>query len=107
MNKVAGRRLLELAAKRVTHASGEIGPFTTLGKPGACLIFVIFITLKCFEASKFNTQKFINFVKKINPRQNTVKTLPDGATCISYKFSHQMAPLALLPNLVTRWRHMH
>ena len=50
MNRVAGRRLLELAAKRVTHASGEIGPFTTLGKPGACLIFVIFITLTCFEA---------------------------------------------------------
>ena len=32
---------------------------------------------------------------------------PDGATCISSKFGHQMAPLALVPILVTRWRHLH
>ena len=31
----------------------------------------------------------------------------DGATCIRSKFGHQMAPLALVTNLVTRWRHMH
>ena len=30
---------------------------------------------------------------------------PDGATCISCKFGHQMAPLALVANLATRWRH--
>ena len=30
----------------------------------------------------------------------------DGATCISYKFGHQMAPLALVPNLTTRWRNL-
>ena len=36
MNKVGGRRFLELATKRVTHASSsKIGPFTTLSKPGA------------------------------------------------------------------------
>ena len=34
VNKVGGRRFLELATKRVTHASSsKIGPFTTLGKP--------------------------------------------------------------------------
>ena len=27
---------------------------------------------------------------------------PDGATCINSKFGHQMAPLELVPNLVTR-----
>ena len=34
---------------------------------------------------------------------------PDGAraTCISYKFGHQMSPLKLVPNLVTRWHHVH
>ena len=32
---------------------------------------------------------------------------PDGATCICYKFGHQMAPLTLVTNLVTRWRHLH
>ena len=30
----------------------------------------------------------------------------DGATCISYKFDHQMAPLALVPNLATKWQNM-
>ena len=28
---------------------------------------------------------------------------PGGATCISKKFDHQVAPLALLGNLSTRW----
>ena len=32
---------------------------------------------------------------------------PDGATWISSKFGHQMAPLALVQNLVTRSRHLH
>ena len=27
--------------------------------------------------------------------------------CIGYKFGHLMASLALVPNLVTRWHHMH
>ena len=31
----------------------------------------------------------------------------DGATCISCKFGHQMAPLALVANLATRWHHLH
>ena len=31
----------------------------------------------------------------------------DGATCISSKFGHLMAPLALVPNFATRWRHSH
>ena len=31
---------------------------------------------------------------------------PDGTTCISCKFDHQMAPLALAPNLATTWRHL-
>jgi len=30
-----------------------------------------------------------------------------GDTCISSKFGHQMTPLALFLNLVTRWRHLH
>ena len=32
---------------------------------------------------------------------------PDGAICISSKFVHQMAPLALVANLATRYRHLH
>ena len=32
---------------------------------------------------------------------------PDGVTCISCKFGHQMAPLTLVTNLVNRRRHMH
>ena len=32
---------------------------------------------------------------------------PGGAICISCKIVHQMAPLALVPNLATRWSHMH
>ena len=35
-SKLVAIFLLEIATKRVTHASsGKIGPFTTLGKPGA------------------------------------------------------------------------
>ena len=30
-----------------------------------------------------------------------------GTTYISCKFGHQMAPLALVANLATRWRHLH
>ena len=32
---------------------------------------------------------------------------PVGATCIRCKFCHQVAPLALVPNLATRWCHLH
>ena len=32
---------------------------------------------------------------------------PDGATCISCKFGHQMAQLGLVQNFVIRWRHLH
>ena len=31
---------------------------------------------------------------------------PDGATCISYKFDYQMAPLASVTNLATKWHHL-
>ena len=27
--------------------------------------------------------------------------------CISWKFDHQVAPLTLVENLATRWRHLH
>ena len=30
-----------------------------------------------------------------------------GTTYISCKFGHQMAPLALVANMATRWRHLH
>ena len=33
--------------------------------------------------------------------------LPDGTTCISCKFDHQMVPLALVAKLATRWRYLH
>ena len=32
---------------------------------------------------------------------------PDGATCIGCKFGPQMAPLALVTNLTTRWCNLH
>ena len=32
---------------------------------------------------------------------------PDGTTCISSKYGHQIAPLALVTNLITRWRPLH
>ena len=30
-----------------------------------------------------------------------------GTTCISWKFSHQVTPLAIVGKLAIRWRHMH
>ena len=32
---------------------------------------------------------------------------PDGTTLISSKFGHQIAPLALVQNLVIRWSHLN
>ena len=32
---------------------------------------------------------------------------PDGATCIDYKFSHQVALLESVAILATRWCHLH
>ena len=32
---------------------------------------------------------------------------PDGATCIGLNFGHQVALLALVASLATRWRHLH
>ena len=32
---------------------------------------------------------------------------PDGATCISYKVGHQMAPLAFVTKLAARWHFLH
>ena len=32
---------------------------------------------------------------------------PGGATCIDYKFSHQVAPLVSVANWVTKWHHLH
>ena len=32
---------------------------------------------------------------------------PGGVTCIRKKFGHQVAPLALVRNLATRWRQLH
>ena len=32
---------------------------------------------------------------------------PDGANCISSIFDHQMASLALVANMATRWHHLH
>ena len=32
---------------------------------------------------------------------------PGGATCIRYRLSHQVAPLASVGNLVTRWCHLY
>ena len=32
---------------------------------------------------------------------------PDGTTCISSKFGHQMVPLVLVANLAIRWHHLH
>ena len=32
---------------------------------------------------------------------------PDSSCCISSKFGHEMAPLTLVTNLVTRWRLLH
>ena len=31
----------------------------------------------------------------------------DGNICFRYKFGYQMAPLALVAKLSTRWRHLH
>ena len=41
---------------------------------------------------------------------NSIELVSSSArvtTCICWKFSHQVAPLALVRNLATRWRHMH
>ena len=34
-------------------------------------------------------------------------TFIDCTTCIDCKFGHQAAPLALVPNFATMWRHLH
>ena len=39
--------------------------------------------------------------------QHFVLLAPSGATWIGFKFSHQMAPHALVPILATRWRFLH
>ena len=42
-----------------------------------------------------------------SPDDQILNQFHDGATCISSKFGHQMAPHSLVVNLATRWHHLH
>ena len=54
----------------------------------------IFVTKHCqFSANS------TNFGHQMAP--------PGSATCITYKFGHQVTPLTLSLNLATRWSHLH
>jgi len=51
---------------------------------------------------------FHNLSKSLSWNSSNLKVWPpDGATCIDYKVSHPVAVLALVPNFVTKWRHLH
>ena len=51
--------------------------------------------------------KFSNNMAPLAFKFSCIYWAPDGATCISCKFGHQMAPLAIVINLTTRWHHLH
>ena len=64
-----------------------------------------------------NTNTNANTIQRwLKQKYNTIKTCnsskhkkwpTDGATFFGSKFGHQVAPLALVINLSTRWRHLH
>ena len=53
-----------------------------------------------FSSSRGETKN--NFSPRISRDRDSCQGLPDGATCISSKFGHQMEPHALVANLATR-----
>ena len=56
----------------------------------------------------FPATKLANSVaKKIQVKYFKIDFSGTWIGCITSKFGHQMAPLALVTNLVTRWRHLH
>ena len=57
-----------------------------------------------FQKQNCRREKNAVLAKTSRDRKNCP---PDGAICISCKIVHQMAPLALVPNLATRWSHMN
>ena len=49
----------------------------------------------------------IDFITWVNLSARIVQIYFSGTTWIGCKFGHQMLPLELVLNLVTRWRHLH
>ena len=43
----------------------------------------------------------------VKKNSNLFQSYPDGATCIGCKFGDQMALLAMVVNLATRWHYLH
>ena len=62
-----------------------------------------------FQHTLLNKVYFRIWVQNFDPQILACKALGSkfGATCISYKFDHQMTLLALVANLPARWRHLH
>ena len=60
----------------------------------------IWITLRFSSGSMWATFQF-------NRLETFEICSTGGATCISCKFGHQVAQLALVQHLVIRWRHLH
>ena len=62
-------------------------------------IFLHFINMHMEKRSKFQTFSAHSISTTIWP--------PGGTTCISWKFSHQVTPLAIVGNLATRTRNLN
>ena len=79
-----------------------------------------------FNCDDLRVHESLETLNTFNLRKPSFKTLPEaqrtqgiasktwvispangGSTCNSSKFGHQMAQLALVPNLATRWHHLH
>ena len=81
----------------------------------------------CYMLSRQGHSKFKIRQKEASKSFKNIQTLPEAqrtqgiasltwvispankknATCIGSKFGHQVAPLASVTNLATRWRHLH
>ena len=61
--------------------------------------FCIWSTCTWKKRSKFQTFSAHSISTTIWP--------PGGTTCISWKFSHQVTPLAIVGKLATRWLHFN
>ena len=62
-------------------------------------IFLHLINMHMEKRSKFQTFSAHSIFTTIWP--------PGGTTCISWKFSHQVTPLAIVWNLADSWLHFH
>ena len=87
---------LKVLMKRITMKPTNIARGTT--DPGYCLINLSYLSSLKLALVPILITRWRN----LHWLQNYP---PDGATCMSCKFGHQLVLLALVANLATRWRH--